>query len=409
MKLVATDEFEALQHQVQNKKTGKVYPDKTTKDPREVFPLYRNSAYHLAAKRIRKALRNGTDLQQEDEEKVENWRASHRHILNAWQVTLKKRIDKFGNDSIVFGQRLKRRDTIYNKLLREPTMSLPKMHDIAGCRLIFKDYDSMIRFINNLHSSKKIKHLMTKEYDYVNSIHPTNSGYRGIHDEYQYQSRKAKDRSDRWDGLFLEIQFRTIYQHAWATAVEVADMLTESGVKFNSGPEKQKEFFRLASEIIARVYEGQPSCYPRLSDKGLSERFKAIEREIELLVRLKKLRALQENAELKKIAILRFFLKDNKPFLQTKVFDSFSAANACYFELEKEFSQDNIVLVRTNDNFFGKSIRNAFRNYFSDTKDFVSYIEEGLMVLDGKKTKNKVEHHERLIPFCKDEQMEFMF
>ena len=373
---------------------------KGKKDPRDVYPQYSTSAYHSAAKRIRKALRTDTALSPEDEEKVENWRASHRHILNAWQVTLKQRIDKIGSDSIVFGQRLKRRDTIYNKLLREPTMSLPRMHDIAGCRLIFKDHDSMIKFINDLHSSKKIKHKLTNEYDYITNSHPTNSGYRGIHDEYQYQSRKAKDRSDLWDGLFLEIQYRTIYQHAWATAVEVADMLTNCGVKFNSGPEQQKEFFRLASEIIARVHEGQHSCYPDLTDKELAARFAESEKESKLLERMKKLRALKQNAELKKIAILHFFLKDGKiPNLKMEVFDSFVAANTRYFELEKEFSQDNIVLVRTNDNFIGKSIRNAFRNYFSDTNDFVTYIEDGVKVLNGELPKETIGHREKLIPF----------
>lgn len=374
-------------------------------DPREVFPIYCKSAYHLAAKRIRRAHREGINLQPEDEEKVENWRASHRHVLNAWQVTLKKRIDKSGKE-IVFGQRLKRRETIYDKLLREPTMSLPKMHDIAGCRLIFKDYDSMVRFINDLHSSRKIKHVLTNEDDYINDKHPSNSGYRGIHDEYQYQSRKAKDRSDRWDGLYLEIQFRTIFQHAWATAVEVVDMLTGYGIKFNAGPEEQKEFFRLASEIIARVYENQHSCYPDLTDQELLQKFLVIEKKVKLLERLKKLRALKETTRFKKNVILRFSLTDNKvPNLQTEVFDSFSSANARYFELEKEFPLDNIVLVRTNDNFIGKSIRNAFRNYFSDANDFVSYIENGLLILEGKKPKPIVKHTGRLNPVCNDVQL----
>ena len=82
-----------------------------------------------------------------------------------------------------------------------------------------------------------------------------------------------------------------------------------------------------------------------------------------------------------------------------EVFDSFVAANTRYFELEKEFSQDNIVLVRTNDNFIGKSIRNAFRNYFSDTNDFVTYIEDGVKVLNGELPKETIGHREKLIPF----------
>ncbi len=134
-------------------------------DPRDVFPLFSSSQYHSAAKRIRRAIRDNTVISIKDEEIVENWRASHRHILNAWQVTLKAR----ANDNIVFAQRLKRRNTIYGKLCREPNMSLVRMHDIAGCRLIFRTQDEMITFINNLHAAKKLKHRWRRQYDYMSS------------------------------------------------------------------------------------------------------------------------------------------------------------------------------------------------------------------------------------------------
>ena len=61
------------------------------KDPRDVFPVYSRSKYHSTAKRIRRALNDKQNPSDDDIDIVENWRASHRHILNVWQVILRKR------------------------------------------------------------------------------------------------------------------------------------------------------------------------------------------------------------------------------------------------------------------------------------------------------------------------------
>ena len=355
------------------------------KDPRDIFPLHARSKYHSTAKRIRRALNANQTPEEKDIDIVENWRASHRHILNVWQVILRKRAI---NTDIVFAQRLKRKNTILNKLCREPNMSLVRMHDIAGCRVIFKNYDDMVRYINSLHSSSKLKHYLTNEYNYIEKPHPKNSGYRGIHDEYEYFSRKASDRSDRWDGLFLEIQYRTIFQHAWATAVEVADMITGKTVKFNNdNNDDQAEFFRITSEIIARVYEGQHSCYPELSNIDLANRFEEIELKLGLLKRLKQVKIISpQTRDWKKCIILHFQGNDFKLKLESLTFNEFSKANNEYFKLEKQYPNDDIVLVRTDDSSIGQTIRNAFRNYFADTKDFIDYIESGIRCLRGETT-----------------------
>lgn len=366
------------------------------KDPRDVFPVYSRSKYHSTAKRIRRALNDKQNPSDDDIDIVENWRASHRHILNVWQVILRKRAT---NTDIVFAQRLKRKNTILNKLCREPNMSLVRMHDIAGCRVIFKNYDDMVRYINSLHSSSKLKHYLTNEYNYIEKSHPKNSGYRGIHDEYEYFSRKASDRSDRWDGLFLEIQYRTIFQHAWATAVEVADMITGNNVKFNCETGDQNEFFRLTSEIIARVYEGQHSCYPELSNIDLADRFEEIERNLGLLNRLKQVKIISpQTRDWKKCIILHFKESDSKLKLETLTFNEFSKANNEYFKLEKQHPDDDIVLVRTDDKSIGQTIRNAFRNYFADTADFIDYVESGIKCLRGEMVITPPAVRETLIP-----------
>ena len=367
------------------------------KDPRDVFPIFSRSKYHSTAKRIRRALKSNQSPEDKDIDIVENWRASHRHILNVWQVILRKRAT---NTDIVFAQRLKRKNTILNKLCREPNMSLVRMHDIAGCRVIFKNYDDMVRYINSLHSSNKLKHYLTNEYNYVEKPHPKNSGYRGIHDEYEYFSRKASDRSDRWDGLFLEIQYRTIFQHAWATAVEVADMITGETVKFNNDKnDDQTEFFRITSEIIARVYEGQHSCYPDVPNIDLANKFDYIEKKIGLLNRLKQVKLIfPKSRNWKKCIILHFKGDHKKLTLDILPFNKFSKANEQYFKLEKQYPKDDIVLVRTDDSSIGQTIRNAFRNYFADTKDFIDYVESGIRCLRGETIIEPTSATEKLNP-----------
>lgn len=308
---------------------------------------------------------------------IENWRASHNHILNSWQATLRNRCKGKG---IIFAQRLKRRSTIFNKLQREPDMELARMHDIAGCRLIFKNIKELNQYRESLHNSR-MKHIRKSptRYDYIST--PASSGYRGIHEVYAYNNVMRKDRPQEWNGLLVEIQYRTIYQHAWATAVEVAGALTGNHAKFDQGSKDHIEFFRITSEIIARAYENLNSCKPHLTNHELIKEFDNLENKIKLLQRLEGVRAVNEHFPVKdKNVILIFSEENDTPQIEIKAFDSMPIATKHYFELEKKYSNQDVdvVLVRSES---GASIKNAFRNYFSDTDDFVKLVKSGLKKL----------------------------
>lgn len=353
---------------------------------RLIYPEYSKGAVNRAAKNISSSINNGQEINLEDEIIVENWRASHIHVLNTWQVILRKRIKNKTN--IIFAQRLKRRNTIYDKLCRYPDMNFARMHDIAGCRLIFRNEKELMQYRDNLHSAKQFKHKL-KEQECKNYIEtPKNSGYRGIHDVYIYESRKGNDRSDKWNGLSVEIQYRTIYQHAWSTAVEVADSINNERSKFSEGDEKQQEFFRLASEIIARAFEHRNSCRADLSNAKLIELFTNLESKIKLLDKLTQLKAINKHSDriLEKNAIIIFNINNKEKGLKTIIntFKNLKHANTFYFELEKKYPNSNIVLVRSDDKKFSNSIKNAYRNYFADTGDFTNYIYTGLKILENK-------------------------
>ena len=120
---------------------------------------------------------------QEDLFVIEEWRAAHRGVLNTFQAILRSRTK---GRKISVAQRHKRRNTIFNKLLRFPGMQLARMDDVAGCRLIFRNINELEEFRKDFHQARfkhKIRHEADK-YNYIQKPKPT--GYRGIHDVYEY-------------------------------------------------------------------------------------------------------------------------------------------------------------------------------------------------------------------------------
>jgi len=132
-------------------------------------------------------------------------------------------------------------------------MALARMDDVAGCRMIFPDIQSLYRFRNELHAARfqHSRRNQDDKYDYIKR--PKDTGYRGIHDAYEYNVKSVHGRD--YKGLLIEIQYRTIYQHAWATCVEVIGHITANQPKFQEGDKRYGLIMSLASEIIARTCE----------------------------------------------------------------------------------------------------------------------------------------------------------
>ncbi len=336
-----------------------------------VQPRYSRKQVTKAGARI--AARQGNIM---DTVALENWRASHAWVINTFQVNLRRR--SRGTD-IVVGTRLKRRATIINKLQRFPQMQLGRMHDIAGCRVIFPDVASLNLFRQDVHRARFAHTRRSVEEERWNYItHPKPDGYRGIHDVYEYESRSAA--ASPWKGLLIEIQYRTLLQHSWATAVEVAGLLTHNNPKFGQGAQEFIDFFAVSSEILARKFEGLTSCFPDISDRELRERFYHLEDETRILQLFRKVNSKVVNIDFKmnNILIFPFVSQDNEnqSDLEILPYSSVSMAIDKYNALEREREGEaDIVLVRA-DNF--ENLRITFRNYFADTTEFVQHLDEAL-------------------------------
>lgn len=310
---------------------------------------------------------------------INSWRASHAYILNTYQAVLRRRTRK---TQIIVAQRLKRLNTIIHKLSRQNRMELARMDDIAGCRLIFPSFSSLVAFRQDFHRAR-FDHKRKNEPDKYNYIgRPKPDGYRGIHDVYEYSVSSDKGRG--YNGLLMELQYRTKYQHAWATSVEIIGMITENQPKFAAGDERHKEFFRLASEIIARVYEKQNSCYPNVGAAELVRRFRELDDEIHVLATLKNLNRVNRHLDAKKNFILSFGTTG-----RLDLFGYVKGADALkkYFALERAGTGADIVLVRGDT---GRDIKTAYKNYFSDPEDFIKYIERGCSALAGRTPRRKI-------------------
>lgn len=309
----------------------------------------------------------------EDLAVIDAWRAAHRPVLNTFQAILRNRTRGTG---VVVAQRHKRKITIFDKLQRISRMELARMDDIAGCRLIFGSIHELHTFRAKMHEAK-FNHKLRNDpdrYDYIKT--PKNdTGYRGIHDVYEYDVNSENGKL--YKGLYVEIQYRTLVQHAWATAVEVIGLITESEPKFQRGDDRYEKLMALASEILARAHEGMTSCFPDMTDVEAVQAFVALDEDVRLLDLLRSRSASDIGIESVDANVILLFT-DKEIVVEQEYYRDATQALRALFKHEEERPGSDIVLVRAGT---PAQVRLAFQNYFTDTAEFVRLLEEGCQTL----------------------------
>jgi len=305
----------------------------------------------------------------EDYAVINEWRAAHRYVINTFQSALRQRAKAAGG-GIHVGQRLKRANTIYDKLIRQPKMDLGRMDDVAGVRLIFPDVEQLYDFRERFHQAHFRHERRSKDdqYDYI--AQPKANGYRGIHDIYAYQVNSKH--AERAAGLFIEVQYRTLVQHAWATANEVIGYVTDSEPKFDRGDERVGRFMAVCSEILARGVEGQLGPFPDMSPNDLMSAFFDLELELGLMKRLRSLHVAKFDMAKKAHYILIFGRGGG---LEVKEYAKNKRALAALFHIESQYPDSNVVLVGASS---PEEVQFTFRNYFSNTVDFLGMVAQGM-------------------------------
>lgn len=339
--------------------------------PRWKAVEYSRSQIIRAGKIVKKA--NATGQEKEEAIKIiDNWRAAHAFPLHVIYIHLRNMAKM--QDDIIVAERLKRLDSILNKLNREPTMSLWTMQDLGGCRFIVPEVADIYKYADNYERSRK-RHILTNEYDYVKNPKP--SGYRSLHRVYEYHS----DKNDTYNrNMLIELQFRTHLQHVWATAVETMGLFTKEAIKSGQGSDDVKRFFALVSSLFA-IREGQPIVPGTVNDVDeLVHEIEAINERnnyLDFLSGIKVAVEAQKKQQFKgNPAYFILLLNYNTHRLSVIPFQSsdFDNANAAYNAIEatRRSSQNDAVLVRVSS--FG-ALKKAYPNYFTDISEFVSIVK----------------------------------
>lgn len=254
------------------------------------------------------------------------------------------------------------------------------MHDFAGCRMIFDDVKHLVEFRRYMHSAavmKNVEHTLRHEPNKYNYIeHPKFTGYRGVHDVYRHFPRGSVRRQEKkpWDGLLVEIQYRTRAQHAWATAVEISDILDGERTKFEMDQSERGRFFALASEIIARSHENYRRAFVEIETSDLQAELQSLEDKLGILRRLELLKQFEDEEKLQRHNVLNIYRSEDGALeLEVIPFKSAAPAIEKAGELEASSSSINAVYVRSDN---PKQLRSAYRNYFYDPIDFVRIIQQ---------------------------------
>jgi ppGpp synthetase/RelA/SpoT-type nucleotidyltranferase len=167
------------------------------------------------------------------------WRGEHADPLEQAYAELAKATSGIEKHP-VFSKRLKRADSIRSKLRVYKGMSLRRMQDIGGCRVVVGSNKKVKKLSKLLANSDHIK-LRNNYIDIAKD-----DGYRSIHLVGGYKGREGK--------VFpVEIQVRSVLQHVWATGVEMIDICTGQSLKSGLGSEKWEVFFLRLSEIFVEM------------------------------------------------------------------------------------------------------------------------------------------------------------
>lgn len=300
---------------------------------------------------------------------IDNWRAAHAFPLNTFAIRLRHFTEKDENAIVV--QRLKRLDSITEKLKRYPKMSLYRMQDLGGCRAIVGDIHEVYSLVDKFRNSR-IRHILKREYDYI--ANPKQSGYRGVHLVYEYHS----ERNSSYNKMLIEVQLRTRLQHLWATAVETMGIFTNNALKASQGDRDLLRFFVLISSLFAIDELSSPVPGTGEDRKIIIEELERLERSNHIFETLSAIRQAINMTEQRPdwkngyyILILNY--EEHKITVRYFKKSQLDYASTVYSDVEKSRGAQKINAVLVSSTSFD-SLKRAYPNYFTDVKEFAQTV-----------------------------------
>ena len=319
---------------------------------------------------------NSSDLFEEADAivKIVDWRKLHLPVIELLSGHVSSLLADNGISIAFSSQRLKRMTSIKEKLLRSTSMGLGGVQDIGGGRFVFEDMDSLLRAKDCIANATFPDFTLDHDiYDYI--IKPKESGYRSIHFVYKY----TKPESDL-DGMRVELQIRTKLQHDWATAVETAELISNSSLKASQGDQAWLEFFKLVSAIFARR-ENQPvnDLFKDMTEEDYCLRYFKMNNQYKFVDNLNALVGAVSFTEQKSFTggyvLLVINYDEKRVRIRHFTQDEKDSANEQYAQIEKSVdkAKEAIVLVAVSD---VKELREAYPSYFLNSGEFVAALDD---------------------------------
>ena len=316
------------------------------------------------------------------------WREMHDEPL--WQIhrLIHENLPQVEGD-IFITHRLKREESIINKLREQTITDLTSMQDIGGLRVVVADGE-MIELVSQGIVAALSDHQIVREKDYLTS--PRSTGYRSLHKIVRF----GAEQKSPFTGLRLELQIRTRLQHCWATAVEIMDVIDTSaamkqaekdgsvfpgyrGLKAGKGSEEWRDFFAVTASAFAHEERMEPvPGYSELDENDTRARVAQMAKELGVELKFKgwavSLEKVSEHAK-RGYHVLTLHLAN-----RTATYTSFEPheqgkAIAEYNSMEARISKGEplqSVLVSNEDVL---SICDAYPNYFSYSSGFLEELE----------------------------------
>lgn len=310
---------------------------------------------------------------------LSQWRALHSYTINTFQAMLRGKVKQLGFKSPIIAQRLKRTPSIIRKLNRFPTMSLSRMQDIGGIRIVLPTVNDVYRLHNDIIKTKaRFDHepLLPAD-DYIER--PKDDGYRSLHQVFKYKSTIAPE----LNGLFIELQIRTKLQHSWATAVETLGLVEKSSFKTGEGAEEFKRFFKLASVLFAH-HEKKPviDVFSKDEPSTWVAELMALEKELQIYAKLTGLIITAKHIDnvsdkTDEYHVMELNTSGDHPAVSLVAFTKSQLELAeDFYKMREIATQDKpnieVVLIAAGNL---KDIKKAYPNYFLDTQEFIKNLK----------------------------------
>jgi ppGpp synthetase/RelA/SpoT-type nucleotidyltranferase len=283
-------------------------------------------------------------------QELEYYRTSHKDSIADIFRKICQIKHKVSTNTIVT-YRIKRFESIINKLKRFPDMKFSRMWDIGGCRCIVANDREVYKLKEAIEKVVNIR----KINDYIES--PKENGYRSLH---LYGNLEE-------DGKVVEIQIRNQRDHNWATLVEISDLLFDSGLKEYNRDEELLQLHKLLAKRVELTYQENRLLAKIIMDTKYLDKLSQTFTRNHLRVR-------EQWLSIETKSRHKYFLikasKDSVP--EIKAFDNFQDAELEYFEDYKKNQKINIVLTHLPKPRYEK-ISIAYSNYILTMHSFEDY------------------------------------